>query len=297
MNYFMNHFCLWIRCGLSLVYACVTCLCTATIATAHEGPEHVIDSLTREMRLHGTNAELLYRRAIEYRSLGNRSRFERDLDAAVHCDADFFPARLELAKCKLQQHNMVEARQLIEPLVGANSPTLRAVALATRAEIDACEKHWEHAIDSLTVALEIRPDVEWYLQRAEFQSQARKFWEAIAGLRDGYAKMESPLLLRELCDQLIAVQMIEAKRHDPKDFAEVMSIVQRELDESRIRSSWLIRRARIRAAQGEWNAAQDDLLSAIAELRQRTSEQQPDPEVASDLAQAQKLLQSLKDNL
>jgi tetratricopeptide (TPR) repeat protein len=293
----MNHTRWWFRFDLGIAFACIVCLSAATIVAAHEGPEHVIDSLTREMRLHGTNAELLYRRAIEYRSLGNRLRFERDLDAAIHFDTDFFPARLELAKCKLQQRDMVAARQLIEPLTKADSPALRAVALATRAEIDACESNWDHAIDSLTVALETRPDIEWYLQRAEFQTQAQKHEDAIAGLREGYANTESPLLLRELCDHLIAVQTTNAKLDDRRDYAEVMSIVQRELDESRIRSSWLIRRARIHAAQGEWTAARDDLLSAIAELRQRMSEQQPDAQVVSDHAQAQNLLQSLKHHL
>jgi tetratricopeptide (TPR) repeat protein len=245
------------------------------------------------MRFRGVSAERLYRRAIEYRSLGKQGLYESDLDAAFECDAAFFPVRIELAKLKLQQNDLQRARQLIEPLRDAKDRNLRAVALATSAEIDAIEKKWREATERFTLALEIRPEVEWYLQRAEVQHRAQDSVDLLAGLREGYAKTGSPVLLRELCDRLIDAAETQDEGEREAYHREASAIIERELHDCRFYSHWYIRRARLQSFQGDFAAARTDLEDATKELQSRISTHLPDPELLRELATARQILQRL----
>lgn len=257
---------------------------------AHDSPVHHVDSLTREMRVHGATAERLYRRAIEYRSLGKWSRYEGDLEEALRISPEYVPVRLELAKRRLSQGALAESRTLIMPLLASSDRQLRAVAFATRAEVDAAEQHWAQAVEALDVALAIRREVEWYLLRAKAQQQVYATDRLLAGLREGYAETESPLLLRALCDQLIEVRLDDPHVDGPRCHREAMQIIEDELATSRFRSGWLIRRAKLRLLQDDPAGVERDLQAAIAELQTRIGTHQPDPELVKELAEARSLV-------
>jgi tetratricopeptide (TPR) repeat protein len=262
---------------------------------AHESPEHEIERLTQEMKTQGVSAERLFRRALEYRSMRRQQLYEQDLTEALELDPQFFPARIELAKWKSQQQKSSAAREIIEPLTQAEDRLLRAVAIATRAEIEMIDKNWDRATTDFTTALKIRPDVQWFLQRAESQSHSQDWAELLAGLRDGYSQTQSPVLLRELCDRLLDIQEENTSVDWRTCQREAMQIIEQELEDSRFQSSWLTRRARLRIAQADQTGAAADLSAAITELQNRMSNHHPDPQLVAELSAAKELLTRIRD--
>ena len=262
---------------------------------AHESPEHEIESLTREIKTQGVSAERLFRRALEYRSLRKHHLYEHDLDAALKLNPNFVPVRIELAKWKLQQQESSAARALIEPITSDEDRVIRAVAIAMRAKTEMIDKNWDRAIADFTTALKTRPDIELFLQRAESQHHAKNWDELLAGLRDGYSRTESPILLRELCDRLLEVQDESMNVNRQSCHREAMEIIEHELNGSRFQSSWLTRRARLRLTQKDRTGAATDLTAAIAEIQDRMSGNHPDPQLVAEIQAAKELLNQIRD--
>ena len=61
-------------------------------ARGHDSPQHVVDHLTARMAREGRSAELLYRRACEYRALGRLDPAADDLEQALRLDPSYRPA-------------------------------------------------------------------------------------------------------------------------------------------------------------------------------------------------------------
>jgi tetratricopeptide (TPR) repeat protein len=262
---------------------------------AHESPEHEVESLTQEMQSKGVSAERLFRRALEYRSLRKQELYEQDLTSALKLDPNFSPARIELARLKLQQQKISAAKEIIQPLVEDKDPVLRSVAIATRAEVEMSNQNWDRASADFTTALQFRPDVRWFLQRADSQSHSHDWPEMLAGLRDGYSQTQSPVLLRELCDRLLDVQE-DTKGVDRENCRqEAMAIIEQELAGSRFQSSWLLRRARLRFTQADQAGAIVDLAAAITELQARIRNHHPDPQLVAELSAAKERLTRVRD--
>lgn len=251
--------------SLVLILIC----CAARVAVAHDGPEHVIEAIDAEIARSGPTAELLYRRACEYRALRQYERTEADLNGALKLDSSFTPAQFELARLLVQRGDAVRAFALVEPLVSADDDSLRIAATALRGELHLAQGDAARAIADFTTALNSRPDVEWFLLRSEAHHAAGDDAAAIAGLREGWTQTESPVLQQALCDALIS----QGGAH----LAEAVTIVERELADGRFHSAWLLRRAQIRLAQSERTAAEVDLRAAFAELQARLNPERPDP--------------------
>lgn len=241
----------------------------ARFAAAHDGPEHVIEALDAEMARTGPTAELLYRRACEYRALRDYGRAEADLSASLKLDAEFTAAQFELARILVRRGDSARAFALVEPLAADADESLRAAALALRGELHYAQGDAERAVTDFTAALSARPEVEWFLLRAEAQHAAGDDEGRIAGLRDGLKQTASPVVLQALCDALIAL--------GGPHLAEANSIVERELADGRYHSAWRLRRAQIRLAEGDRPGADADLRAALVELQSRLNPQRPDP--------------------
>jgi tetratricopeptide (TPR) repeat protein len=66
--------------------------------------------------------------------------------------------------------------------------------------------------------------------------------------------------------------------------------IEAELNSSRLKSSWLIRRAKVRIATKEADLAKGDLQAAIKELNARMNSTAPDPSLLADRGLAYELL-------
>jgi tetratricopeptide (TPR) repeat protein len=263
--------------GLAVILLSSTC-----VALAHDGPEHAIEAIDAEIARSGPSAELLFRRACEFRALRKYDRAELDLNAALKIDGEFTAAQFELARILVGRGDAERAFAMIESPASSADDALRAAAIALRGELHLAQGNARPAIRDFTAALALQPDVQWFLLRGDAQHAAGDDEARIADLRAAWLQTASPVLQHALCDALIAV----GGRH----LAEAREIVERELADGRYHSAWWLRRAQIRLADGDRTAAEADLRAALAELQGRLNLQRPDPTLLAERAAVCRLL-------
>ena len=170
------------------------------------------------------------------------------------------------------------------------------------------KQQWKEAIDDFSFALSVEPSLAWFVYRAEAQQEYGLYEDAISGLQEAYALTKSPVIRKALCDTLIAVA-----RQPPQDSSsslnattvnlyngnpynknsyleEASKIIDEELAENRLKSSWRIRAGQVLLLRGDSKNARQAFLDAIDELNDRLETPQPDPALVQDLAKAEALL-------
>lgn len=250
---------------------------------AHDSPEHVIEALTARMEARGKQPDLLWERATEYRALGDLPAAERDLKQAIEIKPDFLVALQDLARLELAQGNTRQASRTINRALRvtadeagrAPSRMLRADVLCARGEFAQALAECDAALRHATGA-----ELDWYLTRAEIQRRLGKFEAAAAGLKEAFDRTGSAVFEAEWIDA-----MIDAGR-----YSQALERIEPRLAEVRCRSSWLLRRARVRLARGQTEEAHQDLYAAISELSVRLAGVMPDPGLLADRAFAYALL-------
>ncbi len=252
-------------------------------AVAHDSPEHVIELLTARMETIGERPDLLWRRATEHRALGNLKAAATDLQRALKLKKDYQPALIDLSRVRLAQGRRRDAMKPIERALSfvTNEPS-RAPIRMMKAEILAAAGDYSAALHECDLALTSSSSVEldWYLTRSQFQSQIGRFAEAAEGLRQGYERTGSAVLEVESIDA-----MIDAGQHD-----DAWGKVESALRETRWRSSWLIRRARIHLGRASISAAHQDFAEAILEINSRLNPAHPEVSLLADRGLALALL-------
>jgi tetratricopeptide (TPR) repeat protein len=273
------------RARLSMTFAVL-----AASALAHEGPEHEIEELTARMKANGETAELLTERAVEYRVLGKLAEAAKDLERAVGLDPTSLPARRELARVLFLDGKADDALAEVARALRleAEEPADVASVRMLRAEILRSKNEHKKAVEDCDAALRLhRENPEWYLLRSDIQRRLKAHKERLAGIEDGIAATGAGVLEIERVEA-----MIDAGQPDA-----ALLVIARELEESRIKSSWLIRRARAQLALGKKAAAETDLKDALEEIAQRLNPKTPDAQLLLDKALAHELLGEKKDAL
>jgi len=285
----------------------------------HDSPGTVIAKLTATMAHDGVSADLFFQRACEFRAIRYYKRAAYDLTQALALDNSMVAARLELARLLLQ--NSVDEKQFEanNPLLGNPMETIafltsnsdsatRTAAIALRGEIYMSKHQWKEAIDDFSAALLVEPSLAWFIYRAEAQQELELYEDSISGLQEAYALTKSPVVRKALCDTLIAVA-----RQPPQDSSsslntttvnfyngnsynvnsyleEASKIIDEELAENRLKSSWQIRSGQVFLLRGDSKNARQAFLNAIEELNDRLETPQPDPALVQDCAKAEALL-------
>ena len=270
---------------------------------AHDGPEEVLTTLNTAILRNGPTADLLFRRATEFRAMRDYKHAAADLGYAVRLDATMEIARLELARLQLLQLKSASTSEdrvshynqpleTVEPLLRSNDTAMRIASLALRGEIHVADENWTSAIEDLSEALETRPEEQWYLWRAEAQQSSNQYVASVEGLRIADAITQSPVIKAALCDALIG-----AIRHPADSDAtsanmirEAKAIIDLELSTSRLKSAWLIRHAELLLLCNDRHFAELELHAAIEELNARLQTQRPDPALVRDRNRAVRLL-------
>jgi tetratricopeptide (TPR) repeat protein len=253
----------------------------------HDSPEHVVDFLSRQMAREGASPELLFRRATEYRVLGHWSRARADLKEALRLEPDFILARAEMSRIFLEEGKPDQALQAVnEALRKAPPASAPAFLYMIRAEIRLRQADCQRALADCAEAFKGEPeDLDWYLIRSRAQALAGKREEAVRGLREGFERTGSFVLKIEWIEALIDAGLDR----------EALRAIQPELEASRWRSSWLIRRARARLGLAEKEAAGSDLKRAIEEINLRLKPDRPDLTLLADRGLARALLGQIEE--
>ncbi len=264
----------------ALVAAC--CLAMAGRVFAHDGPEHEIEELTERIKKEGESADLLLQRAIEYNVLGKSAEAAKDLERAVEFDAGLVAAQRELSRTYFTLGKTNEALDTVSrALKRSAEPPDHASLLIVRAEILRARSENQKAFDDTDRALREHPgNVEWYLLRSQLQARLKLKKERVKGLQEGIHETGSGVLEVEWVDALI----------EDGQLAKAGEKIEAELKNSRVKSSWLIRRAQVRLKSGKAGEAKDDLEAAILELSHRIHSASPDPSLLADRGLARELM-------
>src|SRR2546423_8514409 len=250
--------------------------------SAHEGPEHEIDELTARIKAEGESADLLLQRAIEYNVLKNGAEAVKDLERALDFEAHSPAIQRELSRAYFSIGKTNEALETAtEGLKYASQGPEKASLFVIRCEILRARKEYQKALDDADRAIQEHPDnAECYVTRSLLQQQLGLKKERIKGLEDGIKETGSGLLEAEWIEALI--------EGGKSEFA--LDKIEAELKEARLRSSWLIRRAKARLALNKNDEARTDLKEALRELNERLGRGAHDPLLLADRGQAQELL-------
>lgn len=250
---------------------------------AHEGPEHEIEELTDLLKIRGDSADLLLQRAIEYRVLGQMSHALKDLEDATRIDPLDIKIQRELSKVQFWTGKTNEALETVSHAIAtkANEPDEKAGLLIIRSQFLRARGDYKRAVADAHQAIQLyNGNPEWYLHRSSLQELLQQNKERIQGIEEGIQKTGAGVLL---------VEKVAALLQD-KQFSAALSIIEPELESSRIRSSWLIRRAQARLGLGQTVGAKEDLQEALKEIEPRINLPSPDVSLLLDRALAHELL-------
>ena len=248
---------------------------------AHEGPEHEIAELTLRIEA-GESADLLTQRAIEYQVIGKYAEAAKDLERALKLEEGSVLALRELIRAQFSLGKTNEALSTATRAVKLLRPGPdHAYVLMLRADLLRLSRDLQKALDDANTAIREYPgNVEWYLTRSQLHALLNQKTERIKGLDEGIKATGSGLLDTERVDALIADGQSD----------EALALIEKELKSSRLRSSWLIRRAKVRLGTGRSEDAKADLEAAIDELDRRLNTKFVDASLLVDRGTALDLL-------
>jgi tetratricopeptide (TPR) repeat protein len=276
---------------------------------AHDSPATVISQLTATMAHEGVSAELFFRRATEFRAIRYYQRAAYDLTQALALDNNMVAARLELARLQLQDiGNQSRSKsdnplskdplETIASLTTHEDQAVRTAAIALRGEIHLAKQNWGEATSDFTQALSFESNLSWYLWRAEAQMQLGLDDDAIDGLEKAYSTTQSPVVRKHLCD-IFLIAAMKSRRDDTtlgrslseNSFLKKASkIIEEELVDNRLTSSWRIRSGKLHMLYGDSQKARKEFIAALEELDSRLETPYPDFELVQDRKTAQSLL-------
>lgn len=256
-------------------------------ARAHDSPEHSVEELTTHIGREGESVPLLLRRASHYRVLGKIELAIADLTRVLELAPNHLGALTELARIHLAQGDFAEALQRIHQAIeSASYDTAKAGVdtgahlYAVRGDIYNAQGKWREALGDYNRALAgDKTQVEWYLTRSRLHKLLQLRDERVKGLKHGHQSTQSVVLFNEWIEALI----------DSGHAAQALELIEPPLEQARLKSSWLIRRARAKLALGtpEYSAqARADLQAAIAEINTRLRPARPDLDLLLDRADA-----------
>ena len=246
-------------------------LALLTTSPAHHNPEEMIRQFTEQIEASGAGAapELYYRRATEYRVVREFGKAQADLEKAIGIAPEFVAAHEDLGRIyQLRGEHDKAIASLQNAIAAATTDREKAASLAVRAEILADAGKVKAALADCESALETykRGAVDWFLLRSDLQQQLGLDEARLDGLRAGHSRTRSAVLFNAWVEALI----------DTGNFEEAAPIIEEKVTAARLKSSWLLRRAKLLQATGKADAAQRDLLQAIGELNSRINPENPD---------------------
>ncbi len=271
------------HCLVPWLVSTILILWSAANVFPHEGPEHEIEELTEEIRKLGESADLLTERAIEYRVLGKYSEASRDLERATRLDPGSIHAYREWSRVLFLSGKIQEAIDTVSRALALKVED--AVELgglhATRAEFLRAKNDYKKALDDCQLAIKAhQQNPEWYLLRSDLHDRLGMTKERVVGIEEG---------IKETGSGVLEIERVEALIRD-QQFEPALEKIESELKSSRMLSSWLIRRARVRHGMGKKAEAHDDLRVALAEIANRLNLTTPDVPLLLDKALAHELL-------
>lgn len=250
---------------------------------AHHDTEKMIALFTRRMESGEANAELYFRRAVEYRVLRQYAKAEADLQQALKIDPNYTSAHRELAHLLAKKGEkrlaIQSARQAIHASGDINE---RSGAMILLARLLGASGQPETALRHCRDAFTLDPagKVEWYLLHAELLDTLNRENERPEILAAGYTATHSIVLRNAWIDALL----------DAGRYSTALPVIEQELSESRLKSSWQLRYARAQIGLGLRTDANKTLTLCLEELATRIHPERPDISLIAERGLAHALI-------
>ncbi|HEX2749616.1 MAG TPA: hypothetical protein VHM91_16520 [Verrucomicrobiales bacterium] len=263
------------------------CAAMGTASFGDPGHEIRIEDINAQIALNPKLPDLYFQRAVNYREINKLAEARADFEKCLTLDAGFLPASRELARLDELDGHGKEGIVRLEKAIAA-APAAAAVHLQGCYSLLAeMLLRVDRNDDALTAAekgisLSQEMSIDLFLLRAEAQRRLGKHEDRVRDLAAATAKLKSFVLRIAWIEALI-----DAGRND-----DVLPEIQKEIDTSRYKSSWLIRRARVRLHSGKKEEALADLQTALAEIEPRIRPEHPDLSLVCDRA----LIHALQGN-
>lgn len=253
-------------------------LLAGTLA-ADPGHEIRIDDLNKQITENPALPDLYFQRSINYREINRLADARADLEKCLTLQKGFLPADRELARIDELEGRRKEAIERLEKAVAAAPPEAAfhlPGCYSVLADLLLKSDRNDAALDAASkgIALTQELTIDLYLLRAEAQRRLGKHDERVRDLAGATERLKSFVLRIAWIEALI----------DAGRSAQVLPEIQKEIDTSRYKASWLIRRARVLLHDDKKQEAAADLEAALVEVESRIRPELPDLSLVCDRA-------------
>ena len=242
-----------------------------TAAPADPGHEINIEAITAQLAKTPDIPELYYQRAVNYRETSQLTEARSDLAKALALDPAFLPAGRELARLDDESGQRAAGIARLRQLL-ADPPPAAAFHLpgcwSALADLLLRNGANEEALAAATkgISLSETLSIDLLLFRAEAQRRLGRHAERVNDLATAAGELKSIVLRIAWIEALI----------DAGRTTEVLPEIDREIESSRFKASWRIRRARALLAASRSTEATTELELALAEIETRLRPERPD---------------------
>jgi tetratricopeptide (TPR) repeat protein len=253
---------------------------------AHHSPEETIALLTKKIEAAPTPSDLT-QRATEWMILSAYRKAQSDLKQAIELDDQFWTAHLGLAKVYGKLGETGHALDVVNSALDQfDSPNTQRAFHQFQSELYAENNESFKALRAIQSAVQNgSTETDDYLRRSLLQAQLGLQMERLNDLTDAMIVNESIVLKNEYIDALI-----EAGKLD-----KALDLVEKRMFESRRKSSWLIRRAKIHKQRDNEVLALHDLKTAEEEILDLLNPDRPHVGLLNELIQIYKMTDRPKE--
>lgn len=241
---------------------------------AHEDPSNIIDTLTHQIEEATDDkelAKLYYKRSIEASAIRNSKLARADILKSVNLDPENFEYRLTLSRVV---EGPISDETVDELIKKAKNDQQKCAVYRVKAERLYSRKEYASAnfYCDKAIAHDNQNDLSLTLFKSHLLWQLDKLLERVDFLTKSLEKNTSAVLINTWIDAHI----------DAGKGAVVKKIIIKEMNESRFKSSWLIRLSLCEKS----SAAKVYAQQAITEIKTRLNLERPDVTLLMDLSRA-----------
>jgi len=264
---------------LIMLMLCLSC-------HAHESPSHTLELVNKHIEENST-PELLFQRAMAYKSLGKMELATADLTAAIKAQPNQLSWQLERCRIQLTTNRAdIALHSANKALKLTKDNSQRAEIHILRAQAYQLSNRPKPSLQACQLAFKEVPDgkIEWFLLRAENQYLLGLHQQRLRGLTAGLKKFPASIIRPHWVDALIDAGKVQT----------ALTHIEKELLTLRWKAHWQIKQARAFIAINRKGDAEKILSAALHEINNRLSPTQPDILLLADKAQIAVLLDDTK---
>ncbi len=222
------------------------------VCAAHPGLHHDIERVSAFLVDDPDCSELYLQRAYYHRLEGDLFAALSDLHRACQLDPADSTIALETAQTLSEMGEFSLAMDQINQFFVGGGSSARGYVVRARLQIQ--KGDFDGAIRDFNSALELKPDVELYVERGELQERLERWNDAAAGYREGLIKTEGAHVLNAA---LIRTEIARAQ------YDAALAIIEEEIQKAAVPAEWKLQKAEVLKAAGRNTEATEVLRQAL----------------------------------